>query len=303
MCIRDRADGARRGGCRGHRTDAHRTRRGDGRRADRAVRRREEAGRPERGGACGRARRLRPVRGPLARGHPCVLPGLRGPGHAARRDGPARTLRTAAGTGDAGGTRTRRPPGRHPALAREGDAGDHEGDGTCRRAQGRRGPGATARHPYQGDAHRRPGPFVEGRPATSPRRRLGPHDPGQPQELRAPPRTGGGRHGGARAPRRVRAGGPVGEEGRDPLRRPVGIHGRLDRPRRGLRCRARLHEDPGDPAGGVRHGRRRPHRPVARSGRRAVRHAARRWDRHQPRAGLLPVEDHPSGGHRRRPRQ
>ncbi|MFD0625468.1 vWA domain-containing protein [Streptomyces sanglieri] len=138
------AAGAGRGQHREHRLHPHRPGRRDGRRTDRAVRRRRQAGRPGQEQPHGRTRGLRPLRGPLARRHPHVLPQFRRPGHAARRDRPAGARRAPPGTGDAGGGRGRRPSRGHAPLAQQGHARDDEGDRESSRAQGRRGPGEAA---------------------------------------------------------------------------------------------------------------------------------------------------------------
>ncbi|CAK7281600.1 Mg-chelatase subunit ChlD [Streptomyces misionensis JCM 4497] len=272
--------------------------RGDGRHPGRALRQGRQGA--VGAGAHGGPRRLGAVRGALARGHPHLLPLLRRPGHAARRHRPAGARRAAAGAGDAGGRGGRRTPGRHAALAQQGDAGDDEGDGAGGGAQGGGRPGEAARHPHPGDPDRRPGPQRARQPAAPPRHRLEPHHRGQPQAL--PARIP---HGGPGTADRLRPRRALGEEGGHPLHRPVGLDGGVRGLRVGLRRGPRLHAVDRHPAGRLRHGRGRPHRPARRPGGRALRHPAGRRYGHQPGARLLPVAHQPArrdrGGADQRP--
>ena len=115
-----------------------------------------------------------------------LLPVHRRAGHAGRRDRAAQPDPAAAGAGDAGGGRARRPPGRHAALAQPGHAG----------ARPSRPPGRWSRK-VVADLERRVAQKTRAavtgalnraarinRPAA-PRHRLEPHHPRQPQALPA----------------------------------------------------------------------------------------------------------------------
>ena len=206
--------------------------------------------------------------------------------HAAGRDGAARTS-----TGCCSSPRCSRPVepdvhlvgtllalnSRHP--------GEDASDGAARRAQGRRttssaGSPQETRQAITGalDRAARTQP-----PAPARRRRLEHDDPAQPAPL--PARLPHDHRGDARRlrppPARVAADVILAVD-------QSGSMAELGRLLERLRRRARLAPHAADAARRLRHRRRRPHREARRSGRRAVRHPARRRHRHQPGARLLP---------------
>ena len=135
----------------------------------------------------------------------------------------------------------------------------------------------------RGRRARRAGPQRADEPAAARRDRLGPHDQGQPQAL--PARAQDGHPGAARRPRAQEA---LARRRADPRARSERLDGQLGRPRRRARGVARVAADAGHEGDRLRHLGRRPHRGARRPGRRAVRHPARRRDRHRPGARLLP---------------
>ena len=270
--------------------------RGDGRGARRALRRRRRRQAPAAAGPFGGARRLRAVRGALARAtsgrtsrppssRSCSATPSTGSGcprccWSRRCWRPSRRTSTSSARCSRSTRRCPRRPRRRPAPS------------SARSSRTwRSGSRTRTRATLTGALDR----SRADQPAAPPRHRLGPHDPGQPQEL--PARVP---HGRARAADRVRARVAVGEEGRRPLHRPVGLDGGVRRLRLGVRRGARLDAVDRHPARRLRHGGRRPHRPARRPGRRPVRHPARRRHGHQPGARVLPVADHPARRHRRR---
>ena len=266
-----------------------------GRQAARRGPRRRSTTRDRRGGLGASAPRVARWLGDI-RGY---FPTERRPGHAGRRDGPARAAPAAARARDDAGGHARRRTWSAPwsGLGRAIPEHSRETARTVVR-------GVTdqleerLRATHRAGRHRRARPVGAHPPAQAARRRLAAHDRGEPQALpaRAP-------HRRARAARRLRPPDPPGRARHRAVHRPVRVDGRVGRLLQRVRRGARLAALGADPAGRLRHRGRRPDRRPRRPGRRAVRRPARRRDRHQPRAGVLRERHRTPGRHDAGPHQ
>ena len=235
----------------------------------------------------------------MARRHPHVLPGQRGPGDAEGRDRPARPDPAATRAGDARRGRARRAPGRDPAVAEPSAPRAGTGVGPRRGPHRDQRPGAAAGPADSFGGYRRAEPGEPYEQAEAPgRHRLGPHHPRQPAQL---PAQAADR--GARAARRLRQE----TAGRGPRRHrmpgPERIDGLVGGLRRGIRRGAGVDPVPAHVGGRLRYVGRRPDRAAQRPGGRPVRRPARRRHGHQPGPGLLPAAHHPPGQYHPRPGQ